>query len=96
MSNRGRRPSRPRPAPPRSGADPERFVSTARLAELTGLPAESLWRFRREGGLENGIHYARVGRRLLWHVENFRRWQRNMGLDEPAPPSCSTGRTRRE
>lgn len=48
------------------------------MVRATGLSREALWRARREGGLEAGIHYVRIGRRLLWHLANFQRWQQQL------------------
>lgn len=81
MSRRRRRSVRQNT--PGAEADSVCFVSTRRLAELTGLSHETLWRYRRAGGLEIGVHYVRIGRRLLWHLDNFRHWQRSLGLANP-------------
>lgn len=84
MTRRRRRRRTPRPAQ----GDAASFLSTEAMVEATGLTREALWRARRDGGLEAGIHYVRVGRRLLWHLPNFRRWQQDLdgtGAEGPTP-----------
>ncbi|MEO0420940.1 MAG: hypothetical protein AAF184_01295 [Pseudomonadota bacterium] len=66
-------------------ADPDRrFLTTEQLVDASGLTREQLWRGRSaSAGLASGVHYVRVGRRLLWHRENVRDWLRRLGLSTP-------------
>lgn len=81
---RRKRPHR-RPRLP-DAADPDRqFLTTEQLVEASGLTREQLWRGRAasHGGLASGVHYVRIGRRLLWHRENVRNWLHQLGLSTP-------------
>ncbi|MEM9384550.1 MAG: hypothetical protein AAGA68_05775 [Pseudomonadota bacterium] len=74
-----RRHSLPRPADP-----DRRFLTTEQLVARSGLTREQLWRGRSaSNGLTSGVHYVRVGRRLLWHQKNVRTWLRELGISTP-------------
>ncbi len=60
------------------------------MLDATGLTREQLWRARSRGGMTSGIHYVRVGRRLMWHQDNVLRWLKQLDLTQSEPTACNT------
>ena len=55
------------------------------MLDASGLTREQLWRARSRGGMTSGIHYVRVGRRLMWHQDNVLQWLKQLDLTQSGP-----------